>query len=205
MKEPQPVDFPLNDESPLRPTTVLYLHTDNRLSAKLCVYKITDDASAGQPTITLDDARAKITDEVLMLELQQDAWYTRTLRAVDDSGAFVAEISGPLLALGQWKLTFPGESTHSSHAIELRPVGMGRREDVFVKDSVPYFWDLVDSGAVCKLFKVVNGRRVEVGRYTGKRRGRPNGILEVDDRQVDVVVTTMTCAAVLKRSDSFRK
>jgi hypothetical protein len=56
-----------------------------------------------------------------MLELSQDTWYSRTLKATGDSGDAVAEVSGPLLALGLWTLTLPTEFPHSSHPVELRP------------------------------------------------------------------------------------
>jgi hypothetical protein len=100
---------------------------------------------------------------------------------------------------------FPTESPHSSHPIELRPAGMWRREDVFVKDSIPYIWDVLNASALCKPYKVIDNKKVEVARYTAKHSRDSTDVPVVDDKQVDVVVAVMTWPAVLKRSDSFRK
>ncbi|KAE9367304.1 hypothetical protein N431DRAFT_513597 [Stipitochalara longipes BDJ] len=204
MKVVQPADFPANEETILQPTTVLYTHKSNG-SKNISVIDITDHDSNAQSTIDLDVAKAKANGRKPMLELSQDTWYSRTLKATDDSGAVVAEVSGPLLALGLWTLTFPTESPHSSHPIELRPAGMLRREDVFVKDSIPYIWDVLDAFALCKLYKVMDSKRVEVARYTAKHSRDSTGVLVVDGKEVDLVVAVMTWLAVLKRSDSFRK
>lgn len=92
----------------------------------------------------------------------------------------------------------------------MRPVGIASREDWFVVDSVPYFWDMsIESGTLCKLYKVVDQKRVEVARCRStSRRASPRdheGVLLVDKNQADEVVVVATCIAMLKRIDSFRR
>jgi hypothetical protein len=120
MKELQPANFPLNEEAILQPKTVLYTHKDNR-PKNISVINITDHDSNAQSIIDPDAAKTKATGRKPMLELSQDTWYSRTLKATGDSGDVVAEVSGLLLALGLWTLTFPTEFPHSSHPVELRP------------------------------------------------------------------------------------
>ncbi|KAH7029154.1 uncharacterized protein B0I36DRAFT_363733 [Microdochium trichocladiopsis] len=135
----------------------------------------------------------------------------------------VVELSGPLMELGHWTLKFPSnDSSHSGHNIEYRPVGMSSRDDYFVKDSILYFWavnDLTPTEAVSRgsqsdrgprcscsrLYKVVDGKRLEVARFWTKKHRDREGLFLVDDEQVDIVVAGATCVIVATRVDSFRK
>ena len=214
MKESRLSHYPLDEEAPLHHTKLLYLQ-GGAFSTTVSVSDVTnalgdigDTANALKSTTLQDDAKAKAAQQTPILELKKEAWYKRNLAAASHSGEPVAQVSGPLLELGHWKLAFPPESPHSSHDIDLRPTGMGQRADFFVKDSVLYFWDMPDAGRLCQLFKVVGDKRREIARFVGKRSRLStdkSGVLLLDEEQADEVVVVLTCVAVLNRSDSFRK
>ena len=60
----------------------------------------------------------------------------------DGEGTNVAEWSNPITSLGKNKFTFLAESPHSSHDIEIKSLGVGRRAESFVVDSVLYIWEV---------------------------------------------------------------
>lgn len=80
---------------------------------------------------------------------------------------------------------------------------MAARADEFVKDSVPYFWDLVDGRKLCRLFRALDGKKVEVARFLGENVRAQEGVLMVSEG-IDEVVAMLTFFGVLNRVDSFR-
>ena len=111
---------------------------------------MTDDSPA---IPSQDEAIPKATqhsEQTPAFKMEQ-ARSSRTFCCLDPPGNRVAEISGPLLSFGRQKLSFPNESSHSSHNIDLRPVGAGSREGIFVQGSVPYFWERVQRKRLPKL------------------------------------------------------
>jgi len=204
MKNPQPADYPVNQDIRFQPTKVYYHQNNGGFSVSLAIYDITDKVKVTDP-VYLEDAKSLSSGVNPALEIRQESWHTRNYKAFGRAGAVVAEASGPLLDLGRWKIKFPAESVHSTHDLELRPTGPGRRQDVFVLESVPYFWDMVDPKGVYKLYKVDMGLRVEVANFTSKSHRDLEGVLIVNDKEVGGVVAIVTSIAVLKRDDSFRK
>ena len=212
MEGPKLEDFPPDEAAAFRPTHIFYLHETGSLKPTVAhdvtgatgiavdftTNKLTDGAQKAA------QAAAAATSAKPYLELRRQAWYKRAYDAKDESDALVAEIAGPLLAFSHWILSFPSDSPHSSHAIEMRPTGMGSQVDVFAKDSVAHFWDVLDGRRLCHLWKVVGGKRIEVARYLSKGMHESDGILMVDGGGVDEVVAIMTCVAVLYRNESFR-
>jgi hypothetical protein len=57
---------------------------------------------------------------------------------------------------------------------------------------------------VYKLFKAVDGKRVEVARFEALRARDKCGVLWLDDGQVDAVITCVTLVATINRVESFR-
>lgn len=222
--------WPIDEAKPLRPSKCLYLldqpSTDHHFvdistSPLLSSLAQDNDSHHATPHATAElHAKAK--------EAAAQAPATLHLRPKDPNatgfihrhrthlvittpdGAPVAELSsGGLWSLGQWSVTFPADSPHGTHAIELRPVGVGARADWFVRDSVPYFWDLVHVGlaggqTVYKLFKAVDGKRVEVARFEALRARDRSGVLWLDEGEVDEVVACATVVATINRVESFR-
>jgi hypothetical protein len=120
-----------------------------------------------------------------------------------DSAEFpIASIGGGIFSLGTRKFTFPENSPHSSHNIEMRPVAINSAEEAFVKDSVLYFWEC-DSAKKRTLTKVVSGSRIEIGKYETKHERTKEGILVLDSSQLNDVVAVLSCIALLNQVDSF--
>jgi hypothetical protein len=210
-KEPQLNDYALNEEAPLSATRILYVDQKSSISTTTTIIDLTGqddlviDSSGEMSKAIFDKAKTAANGAKPILELRRESWYKRVFTTKDAEDQLVAEVSGPLLAMGHWKLSFPQDSTHSSHAIELRPAGMGKRADVFVQDSILYFWDVVDPGSLFKLYKVMDGKRIEAAAFVSKSSHGPKGLLMIDDKLVDVVVACVTFVAVLNRNESFRK
>lgn len=136
----------------------------------------------------------------------------------EEAGSVIATLSVSVLSFGKWTIRFPAGSAHASHSIEMKPVDFGSRAMVFTQDKVPYFWDMwsgpwgeTETGIagtwtgrrVCELWKVVDGERVLVARFLGRRARDREGTLVIDESGVDIVVAGITCAALLKRVDTF--
>lgn len=51
------------------------------------------------------------------------------LTVADKDGNHIADWKSPILSMGKATLTFPDESEHSSHPIEIKPLGVGRRAE----------------------------------------------------------------------------
>lgn len=213
MKNQRPSEIPLNEEASFTPRAVLCVKEEKGTSGRTTLTPATPvDIGGNVSSLELDDLTAKASGNPASLWFQSQGMLQRSIKGVDgSSGATVVELSGPILDLGHWNLTFPPQSTHSSHTIEQRPVAMASRDDVFVKDSVPYFWMAPESGffftanCVSRLYKVVGSKRVEVARFATKRQRDRDGVLFVDDSQVDLVVAAATCMAMTRQLDSFRK
>lgn len=196
MKELQLGDFTLDESTPFSPTTTLYLPKLGNPPSKTLVSKVIGDI----PPISSLDQATEESNQIPILQIQQKSRFSRVFFFLDPAGAQVAELSGPLLSFGRWKLIFSDDSTHD---IDMRPVGTGRRADIFVQDSVPYFWDV--EGRLRRLFKVVGSTRVEVAQLTSKHTRDRSGVLAIDEGQVDVVIAVITAVGTLQRSESFRK
>ncbi|KAH8879012.1 hypothetical protein GQ53DRAFT_856611 [Thozetella sp. PMI_491] len=154
-----------------------------------------------------DAAKEAAVQQEPLLRISRKSLMSSVLRAEDASGAAVAWLSKPLLSFGKWCLTFPAQSPHSSHAIEMKPTSTGKRTYGFIQESVPFFWDMEDKAGArkCTLWKAINGRRREVARFEAKRARDREGILAVDEQGVSAVVAGLTCIALLNRVDSFEK
>lgn len=226
--------YPIDETRPLRPSKCLYLldqpSTDYRfvdISASTLLSSLARENGSLNTTgakpvhltaklhTTAKDAAA-LAPATLHLRPKDATANSFSLRnrthlvVTTPDNTEVAELSsGGLWSLGQWSLTFPTDSPHSSHEIKLRPVGIGARADWFVKDSIPYFWDQVHVGlaggqTVYKLFKAVDGKRIEVARFESLRARDKFGVLWLDVGQVDEVVACVTLVATINRVESFR-
>ena len=217
MKDVKPNDFPLNEEVRLQPTKVFFIHNEgvSGLSKSTLIYDITSIAPAQIDINSKEllnsihaETKSNLGKQPVALKLHRSSLFSNSMEVKDGNDGAVASLSTTLLAFSHWTLSFPDGSPHATHAIELRPTGIGSRADVFVKESVPFFWEMVggpSGGRVDKLFRVVDGKRVEVARFFAKHMRDHEGVLFLDRAMVDEVVAGVTCVAVLNRLDSFRK
>lgn len=86
----------------------------------------------------------------------------------------------------------------------MKPVGAGQKEQIFAKDSVPYFWDM-EGGKHGTLYKVIDGKRVKIAEFAARHGYDKDCVLVLDVEQLNEVVTIASCVALLNRMDSFEK
>jgi hypothetical protein len=210
MKKPE--DFPTDERASFTPTKIFYIRAPKNFSGDVTTHDVTS-----LTTDTYDGLSGSYIDTVKALShglLAETADYTFKRKSFlhththvfSTTGLRVAEISAPVFAFGARTFVFPKSSAHSSHAIEMKPVGVARRAESFVKDSVLYFWDTEGMKVVDRvLVKVVGGKKVPVARYGSRHAWDGSGVLVVDGREVDEAVAVVSCVALLELRDSFSK
>jgi hypothetical protein len=206
--------FPVDDSKPLRPTKAFYFQEGSEFSRHIIITDVTDDLPDLDNIINSVPAADAVKTaksavifgkKAAFLEISREGSFTTAWTAKSTSSDTpVAELSSPLLTLGRWTIMFAPGSPHSHHDILLRPAGFMARADEFVKDSIPYFWDIADGRKLCVCHVANDGKRVEVARFLGHSSRGHDGLLVVDGEALDEVVAALTCVAVLNRNDSFR-
>ncbi|KAK4444451.1 3-phosphoshikimate 1-carboxyvinyltransferase [Podospora aff. communis PSN243] len=212
-KQDAAASFPIDTTTPFHPTKAIYINDPSEFSLTTTATDITTSVAHLLPSLDVQTTptlltTAKSTSPTLPVTLT----FTRPNRlsrswtaSEPDSNTPIAELSNPLWSLGKWTITFPSPSSHSSHTIILHPASFASKTDEFVKDSVPYFWDMVEGRKLCKLYRAMEGKKVEVARFVGENVRAREGVLLVEDgKGVDWVVVMVTFLAVLMRVDSFR-
>lgn len=212
-----PERFPINDEEALRPDTVHFLRSSGSLASTTHVFSVADENSilpllaVHDFVVTPDFQQAvehvvKTGNATEIYTLSKAAFYSTALhlRAYTSpaSAAPLASISRSLLSLGKQTMNFPPDSPHSDHPISIAAVGVGRRSQMFVKDSVPYFWD-IDGGTHGLLYKVSDGKRVRIGEFLVHHSFGKDCVFALDSRALSGVVGLLSCVAMLRRIDSF--
>ncbi|UNI18553.1 hypothetical protein JDV02_004816 [Purpureocillium takamizusanense] len=125
---------------------------------------------------------------------------TKVLFINSSSGDFSDELQ--VLDLTSHTVRFPADSTHCAHDVELRPVSVWAKQETFVKDSVPYLWDMSmgrKSGVLYKTVGLDEKQRVPVAKFVAKNWFKNCCVLLLDEGRLDAVVTLATCVAVLNR------
>jgi hypothetical protein len=212
-KQDAAASFPIDSTTPFHPTKAIYINDTSEFSLTTTASDVTASVTHLLPSPDTQSAptlltTAKSTSHTLpaTLTFTRPNRLSRSWTAGDPAfKATVAELSNPLWSLGKWTITFPSNSPHSSHNIILHPASFTSKTDEFVKDSVPYFWDTVNGRKLCKLYRAMEGKKVEVARFVGEDVRAREGVLLVEEgKGVDEVVVMVTFLAVLMRVDSFR-
>lgn len=202
--------FPIDISATLKATTAVYIKEGNEFTLTITITKVTDilfnqlDGSNAAVAALITKASSIASSSTPSLKLTRAGRLSSHWTATDAYGTIVAELSCPLVSLGRWTIKFPAESTHSSHDILMCPAGMAARADEFVKDSVLYFWDILDGRKLCKLYRATGGKRTEIARFVGPHARARDGVLFMDGEQLNEVVVGLSCVAMLNRSESFR-
>ncbi|KAI1096275.1 hypothetical protein F5B19DRAFT_227929 [Rostrohypoxylon terebratum] len=208
-----PDDFPINSSVVLQPTRAFYL--------KGCIHFKTTaqilDLSGRLQTPFVGDFSHAFLDEAEQVarklasspayEIKSSGNMMRTLKTITDSdGARVCDLNITFVSFDSSKVRFPKDSPHSRHEIELCPVG-GRaggedaKHEAFVKNSIPYFWDMT-RGRVGILYKCLNQKRVEIGRVAGYGFDK-DAVLVLNGNELDDVVAISTCIILLNGRDAM--
>ncbi|KFY05078.1 hypothetical protein O988_00280 [Pseudogymnoascus sp. VKM F-3808] len=212
-KKDPAASYPINEDATLQATKVIYVKSGSEFGLSVFVADVTDKfdgeldrliGSGSESKLLNEKAKDAALKKPAMLEFHRSGRLSSNFTVKDTSNAVIAELSGPLLSLGRWTLGFVADSPHSDHDILVRPAGMMSRADEFVKDSIPYYWDILDGRKLCKLYKVMDGKRVEIAHFLGENARARDGVLLLDGEQLDEVVACLTCVVMLNRSESFR-
>lgn len=178
------------------------------------------------PTWVISGPSRFVASHLIVEDLSALATTTTTAEghagAESRASTVIAEIRRHLLNFGTVHIRFPAESTHSTHEISVEPLSHRSRAQSFIMDSVPYVWDTAaaassSSGSDTKfwskpmalsgrlsLFKAVAGKKFEVARYesTSGKFGL-DGLLVLEEREIDALVAAVTLIGVLGQNDSF--
>ncbi|KAI1382134.1 hypothetical protein F4677DRAFT_400986 [Hypoxylon crocopeplum] len=207
-----PEDFPINEDIVLQPTKVFYL--------KGCIHfkttaKILDlSGRVRQPFngdfshAFLDEAEqaARKAEDSPAYEIKSSGNMMRTLKTLTDgrSGEKVCDLNITFVSFDSSRVRFPAGSSHSRHEVELCPVegsSDASRHEAFVKNSIPYFWDMT-RGRVGILYKCLNQKRVEVARVAGYGFDK-DAVIVLNGNEVDDVVAISTCIILLNGRDAM--
>jgi hypothetical protein len=130
-------------------------------------------------------------------------WYSKQFIAESPSEpGSIATWKAGLLSRSSNHLTFPLDSTHSTHPVNIDVKSFWKFEEQFVIDSVPYIWraDNIWTMRQFTLCKSIGGEKVEVGKYwQGWEPFATGGTLVLNANEVDEVVGILTCLVVLRK------
>lgn len=209
-----PEDFPINQDVTLRPTQTFYLRSAIHFKKDAQIYELT--GRLRQPWNDFSHAFLDETSAAAQKLREGEATPTyavascgnmmRTIKAMTDAaGEKLCDLNITFISFDCSTVRFPPGSAHSRHQIEMCPVGdKGNDEakhEAFVKNSVPYFWDMT-SGRVGILYKCLNQKRVEIARVTGFGFDK-DAVLVLNGHELDDVVALSTCIILLNGRDAM--
>lgn len=204
MTNPQPGSFQLDESTPLKASHFYYIKRGSGLSNDGEVKDVTETLRDASTETFLDEAASAAATVDVKYVVKGKSWLSNAIDLSSQDGTPIASLGSGIKSLGHRKLSFTQGSEHSSHDIEFQTLGMGKKGNMFVQESVVYFWEC--PGGETMLTKVVGeGKKIKVGRYLAKRNWSRQGLFLVDEAGVDVVVALMTCLGTLSQSDSFTK
>jgi hypothetical protein len=206
MKWPKPEAFPIDEANSFVPDKILFLERSSGISNEAEVRDITSEATASGNLSDefLEQAKSSATSFEPQFVIKKKPWSPGTVVVLDAEEKLVATLSMSILSFGVRTFTFPEDSQHSGHKIEMRPCGIGRKEEMFVKDSVLYFWE-AESSKRRTLYKVLGGKKTVIAKYAAKHGYLKQGILTLDSAELDELVGLLSCFALLNQVDSFTK
>lgn len=132
-------------------------------------------------------------------------WYSNSsIVATDQSGAHLAECQSPIMSHGCTQITFPTDSCHCGHVLNVVPRSTSRRTQSFVKDSATYVWESLgrSTPGFLSLYREIGATRTQVARYESHSGRFQCGGLLVLDKEVGELVGVLTCIAMLNQRDA---
>ncbi|KAI8632367.1 hypothetical protein F5Y19DRAFT_472395 [Xylariaceae sp. FL1651] len=216
-----PEDFPINTDVELRPTRTFYLKGAIHFKTNAQIYDLT--GRLRQPWNDFSHAFLDEAGQVAQklageggsspptYEVSSCGNMMRTIKTMSDGrGNRLCDLNITFVSFGSSSVRFPAGSPHSRHEIELCPVddGVGAfhqkeaRHEAFVKNSIPYFWDMTHGGRVGVLYKCLNQKRVEIARVAGYGFDK-DAVLVLNGEELDDVVAVSTCIILLNGRDAM--
>jgi hypothetical protein len=202
-------DYPIDTSAPLKPTKFYYLLASNGFATSIQVIDLTADLPPtnfkGEVTRDLHKENSALCSANPVYHISKHSWISLGMQLRDAAtDTPLADLHSTVLQYGLWKFTFPLGSPHSSHEIEMRPLSVGKRAHVLVKDSVPFVWEL-ESAKVGKLYRIRDGKRRAVGGFAAEHGYSKTCTVGLDDSEggLDCIVGLASVAALMNRVDSF--
>ncbi|OCL04288.1 hypothetical protein AOQ84DRAFT_442186 [Glonium stellatum] len=196
------------DTTSLRPDRVFWVTPHNYFTKTIKVLDLTPFTQT--PYTGMSDAYKNEAKEIVKSRapeptymLTRENWVGRKYSVTDSSGESIADWKHSWTSVGTAMLTFPDDSPHCSHTIELKNKCWGRRTETFVVDSATFVWkpDSFFGSHNMTLYKVLGKKKVEVGKYSQKWWGAflTGGTLVLDTRELDELIGILSLAVVLKK------
>ena len=177
MKELHPSDFTTQESHTFEPTDIFFIHDASRLSPSIYGHRLDQQLQPINSSLSIKDASSAVVNTPPTYTITRPSILSRSFECKDSTGAARAHMTSTITALGKWKLDLPPES--SSHVVEMRSTGMASRTDVFVRESIPYFWDVSKADASAwTLYKTLARNRYPVAEFRGKSARSVVGILD---------------------------
>lgn len=208
------LNIPIDGAITLRPTKILYIVPQSGWARDTTILDLTSQLHSSyhdKITSELKASAKRLANSSPPTEpiftLTRAHWYSSSrITVTDAAGVQLAEWYSPLMGYGVTHISFPQDSPHCSHALEVKPLSVARRAQTFVNNSATYAWETggrFKSGRM-SLFKAVVAKKIEVARYESDTGGFiAGGLLVVETREVDELVALLTCMAVLNQRDAF--
>ena len=204
-------------DTPFSPTRCFLIAKHSGLSQQIKVYDITSDVDFAKYTTGADldkwssaaqkigTAKAK-ESATPFLQIQRNTWYGHKFTAFKPS----LDVEKENLAIwdGGWfssssnRISFPAESQHCSHPIKMTVDSYFKMRDKFVIENVPYMWAVLNVWSMrqFRLSRTLCGTVNTMARFwKSKVQVLQGGVLVVDDKEMDVVVTIMTCMVMVRK------
>jgi len=206
-------DFPVDDSVTIQPSKIYFLNSSNGFATSIQVLELVPETSqvSFNGSITTDfrrqvDTAVKANNDDKSLEayrLSKKSWLAMGMQMCDaKSNAPLVDLGSTVWKYGLWAFAFPPGSPHSTHDIEMKPFAVSKRAQLFVKDSVPFVWEL-DSARHGVLYKVGDRTRRPIGEFGAEHGYSKDCVFVLDERELDAVVGVASVAALLNRADSF--
>ncbi|KAF2502356.1 hypothetical protein BU16DRAFT_532719 [Lophium mytilinum] len=197
------------DSPSFAPTHTFWVTPNGMFTRSIPVYDLTSDISTpytGLSSVYKASVQTALKDhsQTPCYTLTRQSWYGQHYNITDATGASIADWQHPWSSGGAAVLTFPTDSTHSTHAVAVRDKRWYLHNQTFVLNSVTYEWrnDGMFVSQAMTLYKMLGSQRVTVGKYTSKwwwSWSGGGGTLVVDANEVDELVAVVSLAVVLKK------
>jgi hypothetical protein len=210
---PHDIDSSTSLETPsFQPTSVYWISPHGMLTKSITVLDLSKDMDVPYTGMSKEykaHVRIILKDHSFTptITCKRTSWVGLKYNITDAQDEHIAHWSHPWTSGGSAILTFPEDSAHCPHNLELRNKRWGMRTESFTLNSQPYLWepDSFWHSTDMTLYKVFGTgdaeKRVVIGKYAQKCWSGfvTGGTVVVDEQQLDGVVALLTLIVVLKK------
>ncbi|KAH7386386.1 hypothetical protein BKA64DRAFT_142482 [Cadophora sp. MPI-SDFR-AT-0126] len=211
-----PENIAIDYDTPFKPTRAFYIQ---RLTSDTHITSLTpslNDIFSPETCISIDIATKLVTSTVITpaYAIKNTNLLGTRVSVTNEVGEQIAEMKCPLWSwnMGTTTIVIVGAGGgDQGEVVEIKPVGFGRRAQVFKRGGVTYFWDVEPHKHEHKsLYKVIESsdvgpKKVEVARYVQENTRTKKGVLVLDSGGVETLVGILTICAVLTVRERFTR